>query len=196
MTVATQNRFLCSNAMNDNMTPDTPDTAGFSTSNARPPRRRLAAFGWLTAGLIAGATATAGLTAYAHGAMKRGFGGGMHSVDQAQERIADRAAWIIGAIDATPEQETAIRSIVEGTVSKVYPLVQQHRENRREFIELLARPDIDAVQLETLRQAEIGLLDNASAQMSGALEKLSGVLTKEQRHGLIQMANKHRRHRH
>lgn len=182
--------------MNDNTTPETPENSGSGSPAVRPQRRRLAAFGWLSAGLIAGATATAGITAYAHGAMKRGFGGGMHSVEQVQERIADRAAWVIGAIDATPEQETAIRNIVQGTVGKVYPLVQQHRENRREFIELLARPEIDAAGLESLRKAELGLVDNASAEMSGALVKLSDVLTKEQRHSLMQMANKHRRHHH
>ena len=182
--------------MTDNSNPETPETTATQTPAARPPRRRLAAFGWLTAGLIAGATATAGITAYAHGAMKRGFGGGWHSVEQVQDKVADRAAWIVGAIDATPEQEKAIRSIVQETVGSVYPLMQKHRENRREFIELLARPELDATSLEALRTAELGLLDDASAQMSGALVKLSGVLTKEQRHSLMQMAAKHRRHRH
>jgi Spy/CpxP family protein refolding chaperone len=182
--------------MNDNATLGISDTSGSSPAVAHPPRRRLAAFGWLTAGLLAGATATAGLSAYAHGAMKRGFGGGLHSVEQLQERVADRAAWIIGAIDATPEQETAIRAIVEGTLGKVYPMAQRHRENRREFVELLARPEIDAAGLETLRKAELGLLDSASAQMSRALVELSDVLTKEQRHSLMKMANKHRQHYH
>lgn len=183
--------------MSDNITPETTVEATDQATPARPPRRRLAAFGWLTAGLIAGATATAGLTAYAHGAMQRGFGGGgLHSVEQVRSHIADRAAWIIGAIDATPEQESAIRGIVDETVDKVYPLVQEHRNNRREFIELLARPQLDAKTLEALRTAELQLLDTASAQMSKALVDLSGVLTTQQRHNLMQMAAKHRRHRH
>ena len=54
----------------------------------------------------------------------------------------------------------------------------------------------DAAGLESLRKAELGLLDNASAEMSGALVKLSDVLTKEQRRSLMQMAKKHRRHHH
>ena len=171
------------------------NTFNEGTPKTSKPRRRLAAFGWLTAGIIAGSTATGALTAYAHGAMKRGFGG-THSVEEVQERVADRAAWVIGAIDATPEQETAIRAIVDDTVGKVYPLVQQHRDNRREFIELLARPDLEADKLEALRKAELGLIDTASAEVSGALVQLSGVLTKEQRHELMEMAGKHRRHRH
>ena len=84
--------------MKGNATADKPDTSGDVPSCLRPPRR-LAVFGWFTVGLIAGATATSGLTAYVHGGMKRGFGRGLDSVEQVQERIADRAAWVIGSID-------------------------------------------------------------------------------------------------
>lgn len=164
-------------------------------TGGRPRRGWLGAAGWLTLGALAGVAGSATVGVYAH----RGagmFSHGPASIESVQERVADRAAWVIGAVDATPEQEKAIKGIVATTVNEVYPLVGKHRDNKREFIELLARPQLDAATLDALRKAELGLLDEASAAMAGALLKMSAVLEPEQRQTLLRMAARHRRHGH
>mgnify|MGYP001178391217 FL=1 len=82
------------------------------------------------------------------------------------------------------------------TVDAVFPLVEQHRGNRQELIEMLARPQLDNEALEALRQSELRLIDEASQQLTGALTKVSQVLTPEQRQELLAMAARMRgRHR-
>ncbi len=153
----------------------------------------LLALGGVSGGLVAGA-----MTAQAQGDMRGMFrhGHGHYTVERARDRAADTAAWVVGAVDANDEQKTAIRGIMTRTVDAVFPLVEQHRGNRQELIEMLARPQLDNEALEALRQSELRLIDEASQQLTGALTKVSQVLTPEQRQELLAMAARMRgRHR-
>ena len=174
------------------------------TSQARQtPRHRsrwLAGVVLFVAGGVSGGLVAGAMTAQAHGDMRslwrhQGHGGAHYSVERARERAADTAAWVVGTVDASDEQKTSIRQIMARTVDTVYPLVAQHRDNRQEFIELLARADLDDQALEALRQSELRLIDDASQQLSGALTEVSKVLTSAQRQQLLALAAKMRRHR-
>ena len=135
------------------------------------------------------------LTAYAHGGMRmmwQNSGPHGHSVKQVRERVADGAAWVVGTVDATPEQKVAIKTIMSATVDDVYPLMQLHRGNRRELITLLAKPQMDADAVEQLRRSELQVFDAASKRLADALTKASTVLTPEQRQQLVAMAAVHR----
>ena len=83
-----------------------------------------------------------------------------------------------------------MKTITQELVSNLYPVKQQHRTNKREFMAQLSRPDPDAGVLEDLRRQELQLADIASAQVLAALLKSSEVLTPEQRENLA----KHFRH--
>jgi periplasmic protein CpxP/Spy len=183
-------------------TDDTARGARQSTQSSPPStgagrgRRWLKVTALLCVGAIGGGIATGAATAYAHGAMRgmwQHAGHGSHSLEQARERVADGAAWVIGTVDATAEQKSAIKTILGATVDDVYPLVQRHRGNRRDLVELLARPNLDEQALESLRQAELQVFDAASARLTAALGQAAKVLTPQQRQQLLAMTARHRR---
>jgi Spy/CpxP family protein refolding chaperone len=65
------------------------------------------------------------------------------SIEQIREPTLDKAAWVLGSVDATPEQSKRVKAIVVALVDEIYPLRQQHRENRRSVKEALSQPQID-----------------------------------------------------
>ena len=159
----------------------------------RKTRLGIAAFGLLSLGLVAGALIAATFeVAAAHG--KFGRHGDVYSLEGAHERAKDKVAWMLGSIDATPEQEQRANDIVANLVDVVYPLAQQHRENRRALIAELSRPNVDRQVLEEIRQAELSIVESASGELVAALADLAGTLTPEQRQQLTELATKHRHH--
>jgi len=144
--------------------------------------------GALTGALV---TTAAGVAAHA-GFGHWGHRGGVHSIDQAQDRAQDIAAWMLGTVDATPEQAQQVNDALSGFVEKVYPLAEQHRDNRRLLLSELARPTVDPQTLEEVRQAELALAGTASGELAGLMTELSQVLTPEQRQTLVGMAARRR----
>ena len=158
----------------------------------RKTRLGIAAVSLLSLGLVAGALIAATVDVAAHG--KFGRHGNTHSLEGAHERAKDKVAWMLGSVDATPEQEQRANDIVANLVDEVYPLAQQHRENRRALIAELSRPTVDRKVLEEIRQAELSLAASASAELVQALSDLANTLTPEQRQQLTGLATRFRHH--
>lgn len=144
----------------------------------------------------AGALLGAGVTAQAarmggwHG-MGHGWGHAQ-TEEQARERALDKAAWVLGRVDATPDQESRINAIVTGLVGDLYPLRGEHREQRRQLITELARPQVDPQALEEIRSNGIALADSASKSLVNAVVEATQVLSVEQREELAAMVGRHK----
>jgi len=158
----------------------------------RKARMGIAAFGLLSIGLVAGALIAATVEVAAHG--KFGRHGNTHSLEGAHERAKDKVAWMLGSVDATPEQEQRANEIVANLVDEVYPLAQQHHENRRTLITELSRPTVNRQVLEEIRLAELSIAESASAELVEALSDLASTLTPEQRQQLTGLATRLRHH--
>ena len=160
----------------------------------RKARLGIAAFSLLSLGLVAGALIAATVEVAAHGKFARHGHGNVYSLEGAHERAKDKVAWLLGSVDATPEQEQRAIKIVANLVDEVYPLAQIHRENRRALIAELSRPTVNREVLEEIRQAELSVAESASAELVEALSDLASTLTPEQRQQLTGLATKLRHH--
>ena len=146
---------------------------------------------------LVGVGAVLGAGATAHAARTGGWHGMDHhrghskTEEQARERSLDKTAWVLGRIDATPEQETRINAIVTALVGDLYPLRGEHRERRRQLITELARPQVDAQALEKIRADAMALADSASKTLVNAVADATEVLTIEQRQELVAMIGRH-----
>ena len=158
-------------------------------------RRARLAIGAVTL-LGAGALLGAGVTAHAERMGSwHGMGHGWkhaQTEEQARERALDKAAWVLGRVDATPDQETRINAIVSELVGDLYPLRGEHREQRRALITELARPEVDPQALDAIRSNTITLADSASKSLVNAVVEVTQVLSVEQREELAAMIARRR----
>jgi protein CpxP len=148
---------------------------------------------------LVGAGAVLGAGATAQAARMGGWGvvghhwGGAKSEEQVRERALDKTAWMLGRIDASPEQEARINGIVDALVGDLYQLRGPHQEHRRQLIGELARPQVDRAALENIRMQEMALVDSASKAVLNAVADATEVLRMEQREELAAMIGRHRR---
>lgn len=146
----------------------------------------------LFAGLAATAATLAAVgwhaRAQAHGGMHRGMRGAWGEMDPETRgrRIDAMTAWMLADVDATPEQRDRIAAIMKGAANDLAPLRQQHRQARRQSIELMAQPTIDRARLEQLRVQQMQLGDTTSRRMLQAMIDAAEVLNPEQRVRLAQ----------
>jgi periplasmic protein CpxP/Spy len=160
-------------------------------------RRRF--FSGLALGGVLGALAASTANAWSHsdgpsGWHGRGWCRGSQMDPAAErERAAFATDWVLGRIDATPEQREQVKAVVAGVLQDLAPLRDQHRQNRDAMLTALAQPTIDAATLDRLRRAELELADRASRRILAAVTDVSGVLTPEQRSRLLEMAERFRR---
>ena len=160
---------------------------------------RKARLGIAAAGLIGIGTALGGLAVVSFDAGAHMFGGGhhgRHSVEHMTERARDKTAWVLGKLDATPEQEQQMDVLVTTLVDQLYPIREQHLEHRRAFVAELLRTRPDKGKLEGLRQQELMLADLASARVLDAVVQASEMLTPGQREELLEYASRFRGHHH
>lgn len=143
--------------------------------------------------------AALGAAATAHASRMGGWHGMQHrwshvgTEEEARERALDGAAWVLGRIDASAEQQTRINAIVASLVGELYPLRAEHRERRRALITELARPQVDARALELIRADSVRMVDSASKTLVEAVVDASQVLSVEQREELARMVGRYRR---
>ena len=143
------------------------------------------------AALGAGATAQAARMGGWHG---MGHGWSAKTEEQVRERALDKSAWMLGRIDASPEQETRINAIVSALVGELYSLRTEHRVQRRQLIAELARPQVDREALEKVRSEGMALADSASRTILSAVADASETLSVEQREELASMIGRHQHH--
>jgi Spy/CpxP family protein refolding chaperone len=159
---------------------------------------------WVAAGLVGGLLA-GGASVWAVSAddfrggfmgrrfMHRLHGGRSADPEAAREHVKMGVKWVLGYVDATPEQEQKVQAIAQDALGDLLPLRESHHANRKAIHDALAGATIDREALEQARRAEIKLADQASARLAQAVVDAADVLTPEQRTKLAEAA--HRFHR-
>jgi Spy/CpxP family protein refolding chaperone len=163
--------------------------------HGRRTRLGIAAITLVGAGAVLGALITMAADTVAHGGMggHRGFGHhGPSTIEEAEERALDGAAWLSGTVDATPEQQQRLEEIATQMVERLFPLREVHRDHRRELVNELARPELDRAELERIRSEELALAETASRAVLDAVADASEVLSPEQRQALVGAATRFR----
>ena len=131
-----------------------------------------------------------GALAFAHS------GGGQHGPVMAGRSTDDHLEHVqmmltkIGASDA---QKTQIEAILKPSLDDMKATHHAHFAAFRQFHEVISAPSIDRAQLETLRAAQVKLLDEASKRLVIAISDAAEVLSPDQRAALAQEIEKHHR---
>jgi Spy/CpxP family protein refolding chaperone len=144
--------------------------------------------GGLMVGLVAG-----GASAWAFGrdGGPGGFMGHRHFLHGRHRGPVDPAAarqhvemgvrWVLGTVDATPEQEQRVKAIAVGALDDLLPLRERHQANRKALHTALAGATVDRAALEAARRDELKLAEEASVRLLDAIADAAEVLTPEQR---------------
>ncbi len=180
------------------MTTPNPASADGNNSNKRRPFLK----GLLTGGLL-GTLVAGGVGAFAHHDGHPPFGKSGHGQRHASSDpgvIRERADFMVertlSHVDATEEQRTQVKSVVEAAINDLLPLREQHQSNRKEMLAALMEPTVDRAELDRIRSAEVALVEQASQRVVTALADAVEVLTPEQRIQLADMAKRRSGHRH
>ena len=99
-------------------------------------------------------------------------GGPMHG--RRLERLLDQ-------VDATTEQRTKIRAILEAAAAEARTQAPARQQLHEQGLSLLAQPSIDAQAVEQLRQQMLAQHDQASQRWTKTMLEVAGVLTPQQR---------------
>lgn len=136
----------------------------------------------LIGSLVAGAIVAlaGGAFAVAHGERGMHGGSGM-GFDRISDHFRTHVAHVLEEVDATPEQQAQVKSIVDAAAKDLETLRAQHGSAHRELHDTLTAPAIDRVRLESLRASHVAALDVASKRCLTALADAADVLTPEQR---------------
>lgn len=146
----------------------------------------LIGFGAVAGALIANVSAHSGFGGHGHWSAFKGHRyHGVRTIEQSRERALDVAAWVLGSVDATPEQSQRIKAIVVNLVDELYPLGEQHHEDHRRLMDALSQPQVDRQALEQIREAQLVLTSKVSARLVSALADTADVLSPEQRQQLM-----------
>ena len=151
----------------------------------QPPRRLRRV---LLVASVAVAAAMAG--AFANSAYSQGFGPPWQhrpfwnqTFDPAAiEDRADRMVRHLAVeVDATAEQQEKLRAVVRSAVRDLLPLREKAMNSRMRGRELLTQTTIDRAAIESLRNDQMALADQASSRVAQAIADAASVLTPEQR---------------
>jgi Spy/CpxP family protein refolding chaperone len=175
---------------------DTPTDANTDANTDTPSRgrrgrgRKFAAVLFL--GGVVGLGATAAMAAgQGDGTGWRGSHGWHHSamtVEQVHDQAANGADRVLDYVDATDEQRADVQAIVQDAVPDGMALRQQGRGLKAELHDALLAEQVEADEVEGIRQDGLALADRATALGMDVLVDLAQVLTLEQREQLADRA--------
>lgn len=162
-------------------------------------RRRF--FGGLALGGLLGTLAASSFSLWAQegpdGGPGRGWCGhhrhGAMTPEQRAQRADAMTDHLLGRLDATPEQKTRIKAIVQDALKDLEQVRESHQKNRQAFMDALKQPSVDRQALQQIRRAELGNAEAASDRLVNAIADAADVLTPEQRAKLADMAERFRR---
>ena len=110
-----------------------------------------------------------------------GFMDGPLGPAQIEDR-ADRAVRHLAIdIDATPEQQQKLETIVKAALKDLLPMWEQIRAGREQARELLTGPLVNRDDIEKLRAQQMARIDSASKRIAQAFADAAEVLTPDQR---------------
>jgi Spy/CpxP family protein refolding chaperone len=131
---------------------------------------------------------TAALSVWAYGGPGGPGGYGMHGgagmmhdgqgIGMMQGRMGER---MLDSVNATPEQRTQIKQIIDRNVGDRQAQRAAHMALRDQARQLFAQPTVDAAAAEQLRQQMLQQHDQASRRMMLSMVEISRILTPEQR---------------
>jgi periplasmic protein CpxP/Spy len=156
--------------------------------------------GVIGAGLVGFAIgATMPVAEAAFGAISHGAFGPDHDGPPTPEEAKDHAeffvAFALHRLDASPDQQQRVQTIVDSAIDELYPVVTQHRTNRDELRAILGATTIDRAAIEKLRTQEIALADSMSKIIASAVGDSAEVLTTAQRAELLERLERFHHHR-
>jgi Spy/CpxP family protein refolding chaperone len=114
----------------------------------------------------------------AHAPMGGHGGHGAHGAGGMFEGMMTR---LLDRVNATPEQRTQIRQIMQNQAAENNAQREAGRALRQQWMAQFAQPTVDANALEALRQQQLAMQDAASKRRTAAMLEVSRVLTPEQR---------------
>lgn len=88
---------------------------------------------------------------------------------------------VLDMVNATPEQRSQIKSIMEAAHKDMAAMHENGRKLREQSLALFTQPTVDARAAESLRQQAVAQHDAASKRMLQAMLDAAKVLTPEQR---------------
>jgi protein CpxP len=141
-----------------------------------------------SAATVAFMTAAAiGAALWAHESMAQGgpFGPAAHGMPGDGSHIAQMAAHIEAAANATADQKAQIDALVAQATTDLKALHGQGVQFHQQLHTVLTQPTIDRVALENLRQAHMQVADQASKRIVQLVADVADVLTPEQRQSLV-----------
>jgi len=154
-----------------------------SPSNSKR-RMKMVAIVAALAAILGGALAFAHSGGGPHGPMMAG-----RSTDDHLEHVQ----MMLTKIGASDAQKTQIEAILKPALDDMKATHEAHFAAFKQFHEAISAPSIDRAQLETLRAAQVKLLDDASKRLVIAISDAAEVLSPDQRAALAQEIEKHHR---
>ena len=112
------------------------------------------------------------------------------------EHMEHRAEHMLKKVDATPEQQAKVKTILEAAAKDVAPIEATLKGSHDKMRALLAAPKIDTAAIEALRAQRIAAQDQTSRRMTTAMEDAANVLTPDQRQKLAALDTERGEHRH
>ena len=123
------------------------------------------------------------------------FGGG-GTPEQHKAFMEKRLDRMLGMLNATDSQRTAIKAIFERMFTEMQPVHQTHERLHQDIVKALTADTIDRTAVEKLRVQVTALVDQGSQVFSKALLDAAQVLTPEQRQTLAKFIQEHHGRRH
>lgn len=160
-------------------------------TSRKPPKRRR----WLRRVLLFGALPAAALSGFvATRAFAGGFGPGCHrrghggeaTLDEAREHLWWMAGFALDRLDATDSQKGQIHEILDRAAAELMGYRQEGRALRDDLRDALAKPTVDAAELERVRTDFVDSVDRASRVLATYSQQIAGVLTLPQRQKLVE----------
>jgi len=103
------------------------------------------------------------------------------------EQRAERFENAMDHIDATDDQRSKIRVLIEDTLPQLKSLHEEGHALREDFHEVFLQPTVDRDEVELLRTDAVDLFDRATSTMMDLMVDAANVLTVEQREALHEL---------
>jgi Spy/CpxP family protein refolding chaperone len=164
-------------------------------SPPRTPRKRKGLL--IASAVVGGLVILAGTKAYV---FAKGMGGhhgwgGPMSAEFVADHIEHGVKYVLSDVDATAEQKANVTAILQAAASDVQALRDQHLAGLKQIHEILAADNIDRARLESAREGELRLADQASKRVLSGIADAAEVLTPQQRAQLLEkMEQRHHPH--